>query len=188
MPTTEQERPDDADGSSALPAGVDRDRHLDLRGRGREPWVRRVIMLALAAVVVAALLDAFGQGLHTRTTADERATLEVTAPDAVRAGLFFQARFDIVATSRVERPRLVLDRGWAEELQINTIEPAPQFEDSEDGRLELGFGPLPTGRRLTVWMQFEANPTGAGNRDQGVELRDGSDVLLAQRREFRIYP
>ena len=47
-------------------------------------------------------------------------------------------------------PRLVLDEGWLDGLQINTIEPSPQSEASRDGRLVLSYPALKAGDRLLV--------------------------------------
>ena len=98
-------------------------------------------------------------------------------PEHIRGGLFFQGRLDIVAHERIAKPRVVLGPGWTEELQLNTLEPAPASETSAAGQLELEYDPLQAGDHLTVWMQFEANPTGMGSRDRSVTLLD-SDLAL----------
>ena len=43
------------------------------------------------------------------------ARLEVYAPERVRGGLFYEARFRIDAIREVSEATLVLDSGWAEE-------------------------------------------------------------------------
>jgi hypothetical protein len=171
-----------------LPHGLDRGRHLTLDRRGAEPWVRRVVMTLLAAVMALALLDVFGQSPQNRSAVGPAGSLQVSAPDRVRGGLFFQGRFEVRARRRIADPRLVLARGWTEQLQLNTIEPSPDQELSEDGRLELRYGAIDAGERLTVWLQFEANPTGPGRRDQAVELRDGRRVLARIDRSLTIFP
>ncbi|UTI63720.1 hypothetical protein NBH00_20545 [Paraconexibacter antarcticus] len=171
-----------------LPQGLDHGRHVDLRRRRAEPWARRGILLLLAAVVAAALLNAFGQVQSVRTVATPAATLQVTAPDRVRGGLFFQGRFDITTPTGLKDPRLVLARGWNEQLQVDTIEPSPSDEYSEDGRVELRYGAVDPAHKLTVWMEFEANPTGVGHRDQTVELRDGRRTVAVLHRTLTILP
>ena len=160
-----------------LSLGLRRDRHVDLRGRAAGPWWRRGVIAVFAAIVVAALAGVFGQQDETARAQSAAATLTVRAPAHVRGGLFFQGRLDIVARERIGTPRVVLGPGWTEELQLNTLEPAPASESSSAGRLELEYDPLQAGDHLTVWMQFEANPTGMGSRERGVTLLDGDRAL-----------
>lgn len=171
-----------------LPHSLDEPRHVTLDRRSAEPWVRRFVLLVLSAVVVAAALNTFGQTATTSTATTPQATLLVRAPENVRGGIFFQGRFEVLARERIAHPRILLDEGWAEELQINTIEPSPVDEASVDGRIELSYDPIEPGQRLKVWIQFEANPTAGGTRSQGVELRDGSTTVASVARDFTVYP
>jgi hypothetical protein len=171
-----------------LPLGLRRDRHVELRGQRGKPWMRRVVVALFAAVVVAALVGAFGQQDETVTASASGATLTVRAPERVRGGLFFQGRMDIAARERIRRPRVVLGDGWTEELQLNTLEPAPASESSRDGRLELEYDAIDEGERLTLWLQFEANPTGAGHRDRSVELLDGDRRLAMTGGDLTVLP
>ena len=162
-----------------LPHGLRRDRHVELTGRRGEPWVRRLVIALFALVVAAALLGAAGQRHETGQAQAAEATLTVKAPTRVRGGLFFQSRIDIVARDRIGTPRIVLGNGWTEQMQLNTLEPAPKSESSNAGELELEYDPLHTGDHLSIWIQFEVNPTGAGRRDRSVTLLD-SDRRLAR--------
>ena len=164
--------------SEELSIGLRRDRHVELRGRATEPWWRRAVIAVFAVIVVAALAGVCGQQDETARAQSAAATLTVRAPEHIRGGLFFQGRLDIVARERIGTPRLVLGPGWTEELQLNTLEPAPASETSSAGQLELEYDPLQAGDHLTVWMQFEANPTGVGSRDRGVTLLDGDRALV----------
>src|SRR5437773_1287786 len=87
------------------------------------------------------------------------ADLHVFAPTALRGGLYYEGRFTIDAQREIEKAVLVLDGGWTEQTQINTIEPAPIGESSRDGRLALDLGHVPAGQKLVAWMQFQVNPT-----------------------------
>jgi len=49
--------------------GLDLERHRDLRGRDREPWIRRSGMALLTLIPLAALLNTFGQA-PTASTAE----------------------------------------------------------------------------------------------------------------------
>ena len=171
-----------------LPGGLRRDRHVDLVGRRGEPWVRRSIISALAIVVVVALLGVVGQAHESVRAQGATAALTVKAPEHVRGGIFFQGRIDIVASDRIGTPRIVLGEGWTEELQLNTLEPAPAAETSSAGQLELEYDPLHTGDHLTIWMQFEVNPTGAGTRDRSVTLYDGERELARVPGKIKVLP
>jgi hypothetical protein len=157
--------------------GLRRDRHVELRGRGAEPWWRRGILAVMAAVVVAALAGVFGQQHETAHAETSAASVTVRAPTHVRGGLFFQMRIDIVAHQAIRKPRLVLGPAWTEQLQLDTLEPSPTGESSSAGRLELEYDPLKPDDHLTVWLQYEANPTGFGRRDRSVTLLDDAAPL-----------
>jgi hypothetical protein len=172
----------------ALPHGLSRERHVDLEGRRGEPWARRVVIAVLALVVAAALLGAVGQSHTTGRAQAAAATLTVKAPTRIRGGLFFQGRLDIVARERVGKPRIVLANGWTEQMQLNTVEPAPASETSDAGELELEYDPLHTGDHLTIWLQFEVNPTGAGRRARDVTLLDGDRVLARVPGKITVLP
>jgi hypothetical protein len=171
-----------------LPHGLRRDRHVELTGRRGEPWVRRAVVALLAVAVVAALAGAIGQSAGTLRAQSATAALTVSAPVRVRGGLFFQGRIDVVARERIGEPRIVLGNGWTEQMQLNTIEPSPASERSSRGRLELEYDPLHAGDHLTIWMQFEVNPTGAGRRDRSVAVLDGDRLLARAPAEITVLP
>jgi hypothetical protein len=167
--------------------------HLDL-GRHRDAswWselgARWIVLGLLTAVSVAALFNVVGQEAHTTTASGDAAELQVFAPDALRGGLFFEGRFTVTANDPLEDVVLVLAPGWAENMHINTIEPAPAEETGRDGDLRLQFGPLGAGERLVVYMQFQVNPTNVGRRSADVELYDGDRLITSVERTLTIYP
>lgn len=170
------------------PGHLDESRDRDLAGREHEPLVRRFVLALLAVVVVLAALNVFGQAETTSADEGPLASLTVTAPEEIRGGLFFQGRFEVESRAAIGRPTLVLERGWMEGNHLNTIEPAPASERSQDGKLILRFDPIPAGSLLTVWTQWQVNPTNVGRRDQGVTLNDGSTRLAAVSRRVTIFP
>ena len=125
-----------------LPPPLDHDRHVHLKGRSGQPLARRGIILLLAAFVVVALLNVFGQGTELTTAQGTAARLEVRIPHRARGGLFFQGRIDIFAATRIAKPTLVLGPGWTEQLQLNTIEPSPTDETSARDVLDVLGGSL----------------------------------------------
>ena len=149
---------------------------------------RRIFFGALTLLIGLALVNVFGQRPTTTTAESPVADLEVFAPHALRGGLYYQGRFTIRAREEIEHATLVLDGGWTEQMQINTIEPSPVGEASRDGRLALDFGHVAAGRRLVVYLQYQVNPTNVGRRSQDVELHDGETLLAEADRTLTVFP
>jgi hypothetical protein len=165
------------------------ERHRDLVGRKIDPWVRRILLSVLVAVAVLALLNVFGQEPSTSTASAPEAALEVSAPRDVRGGLLFQARLTVEALGGdLKEPKLVLSPGWFEAMTLNTTEPQPKEEFTDDGRVVLGYDEIPAGRRLVVWLAFQANPANLGSQRQEVELFDGTRRLLGLSRSITVFP
>ncbi len=151
-------------------------------------WARRAVLTVFAVIAVLGLLDVFGQGTTQTAASTPAAVVRLTAPAAVRGGLFFQSRVEIRARHAIAHPRLVLHEGWVEGMQFNSIEPNPVSEAGRDGRVVLGYDGLGAGERLVVWMEFEVNPTTAGRRSYGLELDDGATRIAAIDRHITVYP
>ena len=167
--------------------------HLSLRhNRDREGawdlYVRRVSASIILAIVVLGALDAFGQRPDTTVAATSAGSLEIYAPTRVRGGLLYMARFTIRAREDIAKATLVLDPGWAEAITINTIEPSPVGEGSDNGRLVLELGHVPAGQKHVLYMHLQVNPTNVGRRSQDVELRDGDEVLATVDRTITVFP
>jgi hypothetical protein len=159
----------------------------DREGR-RDVVARRIALSALLVVLALGLLNLFGQR-HSTTAADaDAATLEVSAPERVRGGLFYQARFRIDAVSDVENATLVLDPGWAEGITINTVTPSPVSEASRDGKLVFELGRVPAGQKHLFFLQLQVNPTNVGQRSQDVQLFDGDELLATVERTITVFP
>ena len=158
------------------------------RGKELGLWARRVIVALLVVVAALALWGVFGQSDRESTVTANGVTMTVSSPDVVRGGLYFQAAVDITSTVAVEHPRLVLDDGWVEGLQVNSIEPAAESETSRDGRVVLSYGALEPGDRLKVWLQFQVDPTKPGARPHGIELDDETRALVRVDRDLKVLP
>jgi hypothetical protein len=163
-------------------------RHRDLVGRRADEWVRRGLLGVVMAFLALGLLNVFGQRTETTRVGDATAGLGVQLPARVRGGLLFQARITVTAGRELEDARLLLDRGWADGFQINTIEPAPLGEASADGRLSLDLGHVPAGEQHVLWLQFQANPTPVGRRSHDVDLYDGDRYLTTVHRDLFVFP
>jgi hypothetical protein len=164
-------------------------RHRDLDGRGWEIWVRRGLFALLPIFALLGLLNLFGQRPATTTAnAAGAASFKLFAPSTVRSGLLWQARFHVTAQRDLKEATLVLSPGWLEGMTVNTIEPSPVGEASNNGRLSLDLGHIPAGESYLLFMQFQTNPTNVGHRDASVTLKDGDTTLLHVHRTITIFP
>jgi hypothetical protein len=165
---------------------ISRDR--DLRGRAKEVWIRRTLLALIAVVPTLALFNLFGQRPTTAKASAPAATLSVYAPTRLRGGLLWEGRIHITAHQDVKNAILVLGTGWAEGMSINTIEPSPSNEASDDGRLEFTLGHIPKDQSFILYMQFQVNPTNVGHRSRSTTLFDGSTRLAAVHQKVTIFP
>jgi len=164
-------------------------RHRDLHGLFIAGVIaRRVGYVVLTVFALLGLLNVFGQRPSTATADAAPARLELFAPSHLRGGLLYMARFRITAKQDLKKATLVLDAGWAENTQINTIEPSPTNETSENGRLSFELGPIKAGDSYLLFMQFQINPTNVGRHSQNVELRDGETHIATIHRTATVFP
>ncbi len=154
----------------------------------RDVMFRRIALGALVVVLALGLFNLFGQRPATSSAEAGAATLEVYAPERVRGGLFYEARFTIAARSEVEQATLVLDPGWVEGITINTVEPSPLGEASRDGKLAFELGRIPAGQKHVFFLHLQVNPTNVGHRPQDVRLYDGEELLATIDRSITIFP
>ncbi len=158
------------------------------REASREVVWRRAGVLVIGAFLLLGLLNLFGQRPATSEAATPAARLKVYAPDRVRGGLFYEARFTVDAVRDLKEATIVLDSGWAEGITINTVEPSPVGEASRDGRLVFELGHVPKGERHLLFLQLQVNPTNVGHRSQDVWLYDGETQLVHLDRTITIWP
>jgi hypothetical protein len=165
-------------------------RHRDLEGRGPHTrWIPRLFLSLVAAVCIAGLANVFGQRPATAVADTPSAKLSVYAPATVRTGDLVEARFHILAKRDLEKATLKLSPGWAEGISLNTIEPSPLGEASDNGRLSFTLGHIPAGQSFILFVQFQVNPTNiAWHRRQDVELDDGDQVVAVIHRSFTVFP
>jgi hypothetical protein len=165
-------------------------KHRDLEGtRISSLWGRRLVVVLIAAVSVLGLLNVFGQRPVTQVASAGAATLKLYAPEHLRGGLLWSARFHIYAHRDLKKATLVLDPGWAEGMSINTVEPGPLGEGSKNGRLSFELGHIPKGGSFILFMQLQVNATNlAWRRPQNVELDDGATRILLLHHHVTIYP
>jgi hypothetical protein len=173
---------------AGIPDTIVLKRDRDLEGRAWQIWLRRGLFLLLPVLALLGLLNLFGQRPSTSTAAASAATLELHSPARVRGGLIYEARFRINAHSDLKHATLVLSPGWLESMTLNTMEPSPLNEASDNGRLSLDLGHIAAGDSYLLFMQFQTNPTNVGHRDASVTLKDGNRTLLRLHRTVTIFP
>jgi hypothetical protein len=157
-------------------------------GITRALWTRRAFLLLFGAFALAGLLNVFGQQPADSGASSPAARMTLSAPKVVRGGLLFQARLDIRAVQRIQDPRLVLDEGWFEGMQFNSMEPQGQSESPRDGKVEFTYDTLEAGDLLRVWVQFQANPPQPGRRSFAVELDDATTPVARIDRKITVLP
>jgi hypothetical protein len=173
---------------SDIPDGLVLKRHRDVPAGGRTVWVRRTVLFLIFLLCVVALANVFGQVPATSRAATPAATLSVYSPSAVRGGLLYTSRFHVTAHTDLRKALLVLDPGWFEGMQVNSIVPQPVSAGSRNGRVVFDLGHLAKGDSSIVWIQFQVNPTNVGHRSQNVELDDGPNRLFTIHRNITIFP
>ena len=174
---------------ASVPDTLTLEKHRDLEGLYVIGLVaRRTGYVVLAAVAVLGLLSVFGQRPSTATAEGAAAKLQLYAPSHLRGGLLYMARFRITAKQDLKKATLVHDSGWGESITINTIEPTPVDETSDNGRLSFELGPVRAGESYVLFMDFQVNPTNIGRRSQDVELRDGDTHIATIDRSVTVFP
>jgi hypothetical protein len=173
--------------ASDLPDHLTLKEHRDREGRREIHW-RRAGLGLVGVLLLAGLLNVFGQRPATSTAATPLAKLKVYAPKRVRGGLYYEARFTIDAVRELKEATVVLESGWGEGLTINTVEPSPIGEASRDGNLAFELGHIPQGDRYIFFLQMQVNPTNVGHRSQDVWLYDGERQLIHLDRSITVWP
>ena len=170
-----------------IPDGIVLRRHLETAGLS-SVWWRRGFLALLAALLIAALANVFGQRPGGARASSPVATLSVYAPSHLRGGLLWEARFHITAHRDIKDATLVLDPGWIEGMQVNSLEPSPIGEASRDGKLAFDLGHIAAGHSFVFFALFQVNATNVGRRSQNVRLDDGETRLLTIHRTVTIFP
>jgi hypothetical protein len=157
-------------------------------GHEVELGARRLLVGLLTLLAVLALFNVFGQNPAHSTGTGEAATLEVSAPNRLRGGLFYEAQFTIHAVEEIERATLLLDSGWFESMHINSYTPEPIGFAHRNGMLVLDYGHVAAGDTLVARLELQVNPTNVGRRSQSVQLHDEDEPLAAVERTVTIFP
>jgi hypothetical protein len=172
--------------AAEIPDRIVLKRHRDLSSLGFNRPARYAILVLLGLVLVLGLANVFGQ--HPQTVTARSAKADLDAPDHLRGGLLYEARFTIRAHESLKHAVLQLAPGWTESQQMNTIAPSPLAQTSRNGSLLLTLGPVKRGEHYTLYIEFQVNPTNVGRRSTDVLLYDGNTQLLAIDRTITVFP
>ena len=170
------------------PQGILVTRDRDLKGRERDPWFRRSLLVLVALIPILGLFNVFGQRPTTSEASAPGANMSIYAPTRVRGGLIWEARVHITAHRELKNAVLVLSTGWLEGMTLNTIEPSPVGEASKNGKLELTLGHIPQNESYILFMQFQTNPTNVGRRSRSAVLYDGQTKISAIHQKVSVFP
>jgi hypothetical protein len=162
-------------------------RNRDNVGRHEVP-IRRALVVLMSLLLLAGLLNLFGQRPETSEAGNAAAALKVYAPKRIRSGLYYEARFTITARQELKNAMLQLESGWLEGMTLNTVEPSPIGEASRNGNLVLTLGHIRAGTVYILYLQFQVNPTNVGHRPQHVALYDGGKFLTSVDRTITVFP
>jgi hypothetical protein len=170
------------------PDQIELGRDRDMRGRDKDLWIRRTLLALIAVIPILALVNLFGQRPGTSKASVSAGTLSVYAPTRVRGGLLYEARFHITAHREMKKAILVLGSGWLEGTTVNTIEPSPPNEASQNGNLALTLGHIRQHKSFVLFMQFQVNPTNVGHRSRQTVLYDGTTRLAEINQKVTVFP
>ena len=161
----------------------------DVQDAPRDLWPRRAMMGVFTAVAALALWGFIGQR-DSRSVAEANGVqMVLEAPETVRGGLYFQSTIDITTEAAIESPRLVLDEGWFEGMQVNSIEPAAESEVGRDGRVVLTYPALEPRRPAQALAPVPGRPDEPGPPvATTIELDDETRPLVRIDRELTVLP
>lgn len=171
-----------------LPVGLDRARHAELSGRRHQVWGHRAVLVVVAAVPVAGLLNVFGQHAAPTTYPAPAASLLIDSPSRVRGGLTMTTEIVITPHQQLNDARLYLDNGWFKAMTYNGAAPQPSTETAGGPWQIWDYGQLPAGTPFHVWISWQTNPTNVGTHPQNVALFDGDTQVVTAERDFTVFP
>ena len=159
---------------STYPDGID-PAHAEPRSGG---WRRWIAVLVLAAIILAALLGAFGGGKTRPVIVESNAArLEIRTPRVIRNGVFFETLIRVTARAPIEKAVIAVDATLWRDMTINTMIPAPSDESFKDGAFRFDYGPIKPGDTLDIKIDGQINPPLFAGTKGSVAVLDGERQL-----------
>ena len=170
--------------TSAYPDGI-APADADERGAGFN-WVSLAV---LGAVMLAALLGAFGGGKARPLVAEAAAArLDVATPRVIRNGEFFETRIQVVAKAPIADAVIVVPASLWRDMTINTMIPAPSEEKAEKHAFRFRYGAMKPGDVLDIKVDGQINPPLFAGNSGSVGLFDGDRPIATIPVEITVLP
>ena len=106
----------------------------------------------------------------------------------MRNGEFFELRANITTRRAFQDLRLAVDASYWRDLTINTMVPAPSEETSEKGQYIFSYGPIESGRTLTLKFDGQINPPMFAGTKGRIKLMDAEQTIAVIPVALRVYP
>lgn len=170
--------------ASGFPDGI---AQADADGRGaRLNWISLAV---LGAVMLAALLGAFGGGKARSIAADAPAArLEVHTPRVLRNGMFFETRIHVAAKAPIADAVIVVPASLWRDMTVNTMIPAPSEEKAEKGNFRFSYRAMKPGDTLDIKIDGQINPPLFAGNSGSIALHDGERTIAAIPVEITVLP
>jgi hypothetical protein len=172
----------------AVPIGIDRARHCDLAGRTRHVWIRRAVLLLVAAIPVLGLLNFFGQRAESASYSTASATIGVISPAHYRGGLMFTTDIVITPHELIHDAKLRLGNGWFDNMTVNAVTPQPSSETASGNWQIWDLGQLAADVPYHLWIAWQTNPTNVGLHTETIGLYDDATPLVSGSRTVTVFP
>ena len=173
-----------SDKAATYPDGIE---SADADGHGaRFNWISLAV---LGAVMLAALLGAFGGGKARSITAEAPAgQIEVHTPRVLRNGVFFETRIRVTARMPITDAVIVVPVSLWRDMTVNTMIPAPSEEKAEKGAFRFSYGELKPGDVLDIKIDGQTNPPLFAGNSGSIELHDGNRPVVRVPIEITVLP
>lgn len=143
----------------------------------------------LGAVMLAALLGAFGGGKTPSFVADAPAArLEVHTPRVLRNGMFFETRIHLAAKAPITDAVIVVPTSLWRDMTINTMIPVPSEEKTEKGAFRFSYGAMKPGDTFDIKIDGQINPPLFAGNAGSIALHDGDRSLAHVPIEIAVLP
>jgi hypothetical protein len=168
------------------PDGLAQSHERDRPVRRAANWLGLFVLLALLVVAMTGVL---GGGPRPVLAAQAPAAeLRIKTPDVLRSGMFFEIAVEARARRAIGKPVLAISESYWRDITINTLEPAPASEKSEERMFVFEYDPLAPGDVLLVKFDGQINPSLFGGTAGRIELRDGERTIATIPLEMTVLP
>jgi len=148
-----------------------------------------ISLAVLGAIMLAALLGAFGGGKSRNVVADTPlARLEVHTPRVMRNGMFFETRIRLAAKAQIANAVIVVPASLWRDVTVNTMIPAPSDEKTEEGAFRFSYGAIRPGDVLDIKIDGQINPPLFAGNWGSIELHDGKRPIAAIPFDITVLP